>query len=61
MGAMSTMCALCPLSERTGVQQAEISRIERGEVIPKITTMDKLLAPLGCHLDVVETRETTAA
>jgi predicted transcriptional regulator len=41
------------LAARTGIQQAEISKIERGEVVPKLTTMDRLLAPLGRHLAVV--------
>ena len=35
------------LSRRSGVQQAEISEIERGEVVPTLTTMNKLLHPLG--------------
>lgn len=42
------------LAQRSGVQQAEISKIERGAVVPKITTMNKLLGPLGRRLAVVE-------
>jgi ribosome-binding protein aMBF1 (putative translation factor) len=49
------------LSLRSGVQQAEISRIERGEVVPTLTTMNKLLQPLGRRLAVVEDREPAAA
>jgi DNA-binding XRE family transcriptional regulator len=49
------------LAVRSGVQQAEISKIERGEVVPKISTMDRLLAPLGRRLAVVEDREPVAA
>jgi len=49
------------LSRRSGVQQAEISKIERGEVVPQITTMTRLLAPLGRRLAVVEDRERSAA
>ena len=45
------------LSRRSGVQQAEISKIERGEVVPQLTTMTRLLAPLGRRLAVVEDRE----
>lgn len=42
------------LAVRSGVQQAEISKIERGEVVPKVSTMDRLLTPLGRRLAVVE-------
>jgi DNA-binding XRE family transcriptional regulator len=49
------------LSVRSGVQQAEISKIERGEVVPTLTTMNKLLQPLGRRLAVVEDREPVAA
>lgn len=49
------------LAARSGVQQAEISKIERGEVIPKISTMDRLLAPLGRRLAVIEDHEPVTA
>ncbi len=49
------------LAARSGVQQAEISKIERGEVIPKISTMDRLLAPLGRRLAVIEDHEPAVA
>lgn len=49
------------LSARSGVQQAEISKIERGEVVPTLTTMNKLLHPLGRRLAVVEDNEPVAA
>lgn len=49
------------LSRRSGVQQAEISKIERGEVVPTLTTMNKLLHPLGRRLAVVEDDERVAA
>ena len=45
------------LAVRSGVQQAEISKIERGEVVPKVSTMDRLLTPLGHRLAVVEAHE----
>ena len=48
-------------SVRSGVQQAEISKIERGEVVPTLTTMNKLLHPLGRCLAIVEDREKIAA
>ncbi len=43
------------------MQQAEISKIERGEVVPKVSTMDRLLIPLGRRLGVVEDHEPVAA
>lgn len=49
------------LAERSGVQQAEISKIERGEVVPTLMTMNKLLQPLGRRLAIVEDREPAAA
>lgn len=49
------------LAARSGVQQAEISKIERGEVIPKISTMDRLLTPLGRRLAVIEDRQQAAS
>lgn len=49
------------LSKRSGVQQAEISKIERGEVVPTLTTMAKLLQPLGRRLAVVEDPELLTA
>ena len=41
------------LAAASGVQQAEISKIERGEIAPGVTTVDKLLRPLGRRLAVV--------
>lgn len=49
------------LAAASGIQQAEISKIERGEVMPKVSTMDRLLAPLGRRLAVVEDRDRLAA
>jgi ribosome-binding protein aMBF1 (putative translation factor) len=49
------------LSRRSGVQQADISKIERGEVVPQLTTMARLLTPLGRRLAIVEDRGKTAA
>jgi DNA-binding XRE family transcriptional regulator len=42
------------LAAASGVQQAEISKIERGEMAPSIITVDKLLRPLGRRLAVVD-------
>lgn len=41
------------LSAASGVQQAEISKIERGEVTPGVATVDRLLRPLGRRLAVI--------
>ena len=42
------------LAIRSGVQQAEISKIERGEVVPKVSALDRLLIPLGRRLGIIE-------
>ena len=49
------------LADRSGVQQAEISKIERGEVVPTLTTMSKLLQPLGHRLAIIEDHEIVRA
>lgn len=41
------------LAKASGVQQAEISKIERGEITPGVSTVDRLLKPLGRRLAVV--------
>jgi transcriptional regulator with XRE-family HTH domain len=42
------------LARRSGVPQAAISRIERGTVAPRTTTLDRLLRSCGRDLEVVE-------
>lgn len=42
------------LSLASGVQQAEISRIERGEIEPRETTLARLFAPLGRRIQVTK-------
>jgi transcriptional regulator with XRE-family HTH domain len=44
------------LAAVSGINQGEISRIERGQTNPTATTLAALLAPLGARLGVV-TRE----
>jgi DNA-binding XRE family transcriptional regulator len=44
------------LAAASGIDQGEISRIERGQTNPTATTLAALLAPLGARLGVV-TRE----
>jgi len=44
------------LATLSGIDQGEISRIERGQTNPTATTLAALLAPLGARLGVV-TRE----
>lgn len=41
------------LAELTGVQQAEISRIENGRGNPTVDTLNKLAAPMGWKLTLV--------
>ena len=41
------------LAAASGINQSEISRIERGETNPTATTLAALLAPLGARLGVV--------
>lgn len=41
------------LAAASGVQQAEISKIERGEITPGVSTVDRLLKPMGRRLAVV--------
>jgi DNA-binding XRE family transcriptional regulator len=42
------------LAEKTGISQAQISRIERGAVSPTTTTLGKLAEALGADLRLVE-------
>ena len=41
------------LAAVSGINQGEISRIERGQTNPAVTTLAALLAPLGARLGVV--------
>jgi ribosome-binding protein aMBF1 (putative translation factor) len=41
------------LAETSGVDQADISRIERGEANPTTETLEALARPLGATLDLV--------
>ncbi len=41
------------LAAASGINQAEISRIERGQTNPTASTLAALLAPLGARLGVV--------
>jgi len=41
------------LAAASGVNQGEISRIERGQTNPTAYTLAALLAPLGAHLGVI--------
>jgi ribosome-binding protein aMBF1 (putative translation factor) len=48
------------LAAKSKVDQAEISRIERGASNPTIDTLDKLGDALGVRFGFVETREAVA-
>ena len=41
------------MEELSGVRQSSIARIENGSVMPTLSTLQKLLAPLGLKLAVV--------
>ncbi len=41
------------LAEMTGLKQAAISRLERGDAVPRIDTLIKLLVPLGKTIAIV--------
>ncbi len=43
------------LASVSGVNQAEISRIERGEINPTVLTLARLLRPLGARLSIART------
>ena len=50
------------LAEKTGIKQPVIARIESGTSTPKISTLLKLLKPLGYTLDIVPlTKENAKA
>lgn len=49
------------LAAASGIDQAEISRIERGRSNPMATTLAALLAPLGAHLGVVRNSDRDLA
>ena len=51
------------LADASGVDQADISRIERGQANPTAETLEALAAPLGVTLDLIhsDTRDATTA
>ncbi len=40
------------LAERTGIRQSNISRIEKGQALPSITTLSKIAHGLGKQLQI---------
>ena len=40
------------LAERTGIRQSNISRIEKGQSIPSISTLNKIAHGLGKQLEI---------
>ena len=48
------------LAEKTGVPQAQISRIERGVVSPTSATLTKIAEALGADLRLVERSQPSA-
>lgn len=49
------------LASVSGINQAEISRIERGQTNPTSATVNALLAPLGARLGVIRRRDGDVA
>lgn len=49
------------LAAQSGVAQADISRIERGQANPTTETIEALAGPLGVTLDLVPASATAAA
>ena len=42
------------LSEMTGIKQPAIARLENGHISPSVDTINRLLAPLGKKLAVID-------
>lgn len=40
------------LAERAGLRQSNVARIENGSSMPRVDTLQRILAPLGYHLDI---------
>jgi len=40
------------LAERTGIRQSNISRIEKGQVLPSLSTLNKIAHGLGKQLQI---------
>lgn len=49
------------LASASGIDQAEISRIERGEINPTVLTIARLLRPLGSRLSITAATDSLAA
>jgi DNA-binding XRE family transcriptional regulator len=47
------------LAEKTGISQAQISRIERGVISPTSATLARIAEALGADLRLVERRSTS--
>lgn len=48
------------LATASGINQAEISRIERGEINPTVLTLARLLRPLGSRLSIAPAERQAA-
>jgi DNA-binding XRE family transcriptional regulator len=48
------------LAEKSGIDQGEISRIERGHTNPTTATLTALLTPLGARLSVIHYQRLAA-
>ncbi len=50
MARMSRNLSQAELAEKTGIDQSDISKIERGIANPSIKTLQRIAAGLNCHL-----------
>jgi DNA-binding XRE family transcriptional regulator len=48
------------LAAKSGIDQSEISRIERGQTNPTTATLTALLTPLGARLSVIHNQRLAA-
>lgn len=42
------------LAKATGLSQQHISKIEKGKIIPFVSTLEKIFKALGCRIDIKE-------
>jgi DNA-binding Xre family transcriptional regulator len=42
------------LSERTGINTKNLSEIEKDRVDCRLSTLEKILEPLGCQIEIIE-------
>jgi transcriptional regulator with XRE-family HTH domain len=53
--------SLTDLAARTGFDPANLSRMERGEGNPRLSTLERLAGALGCRVDLAQPARQTLA